>query len=75
MYKLRSNDNLDFAALDGLRSGINQLTWSALLLGVGSSLRKQEMLIHGLTSDMTRPQDERIVTPTSRPSQNSVSVI
>jgi hypothetical protein len=52
MYELRRNDNLDFPTLNCLWSWVNQLTRSALLLRVGSSLREQEMLIHGLTSDM-----------------------
>jgi hypothetical protein len=55
MYELWRDDNFDIAAFDGLRSRVNQLTWSTLLLRVGSGLREQEMLGHGLTSDTTRP--------------------
>jgi hypothetical protein len=56
MYELWRNDNFDFTAFHGLWSRVNQLTWSALLLRVGSGLGEQEMLGHGLTSDMTRPR-------------------
>ena len=40
MYELRRNDNLDFAAFYGLRSRVDQLTWSTLLLRVRSGLRE-----------------------------------
>lgn len=47
VYELWRNNNLDFAAFDGLRSRVDQLTWSTFLLRVGSRLREQEMLRHG----------------------------
>jgi hypothetical protein len=48
VYELWRDDNFDFATFDSLRSRVNQLTRSALLLRVGSGLRKQEMLRHSL---------------------------
>jgi hypothetical protein len=62
VYKLWRNDNLDFTAVNGLWSRVYQLTWSALLLRVGSGLREQEMLGQGLTSDMTRPRQNMLLS-------------